>query len=111
MQLFDSTTIKNSRTDNGPDWWPQLEAARVGRFWMSAEGCDSFVKDDSKLHPQTSSLVNLGGALRDEAFPCPVQYEHCLLLNLLNGNKARVGRTTTSQIASASAASFLLLFA
>ena len=39
-----------------------------------------------------------------------MEHQHTLLLGLLVGTKRMLGRVTTSQIASASAASFFCLF-
>ena len=59
---------------------------------------------------QAENLVGLRRPRLDEALPRSVQRQHRLLLAVLDRTKRMFGRLTASQIASASAASFLLVF-
>lgn len=57
-----------------------------------------------------SDLIGLCRSRLNKALPCPMQRKNSLLFALLIGTKRMVGRLTASQMASASAASFLLVF-
>jgi len=63
----------------------------------------------TKLTEKPTDLVGLRRARPHKSLPYPVQGEYRLPLDILIGTKRIVGRPTASQMASASAASFLLV--
>jgi hypothetical protein len=66
--------------------------------------------DDAEFGQQAADLVGLRRARLDETLPRAVQRQHRLLFDaFLIGTKRIVGRVTASQMASASAASFLFV--
>jgi hypothetical protein len=64
--------------------------------------------DDAELGRMGTDRVDQRGVLTDEQLPRPVQHQHRLLVHCLDRHKRIVDLVTASQIASVSAASFLL---
>ena len=65
-------------------------------------------RDDAELRHVSSQGVDQHGALPNQQVAGPMQHQHGLLSASFTGTKRIDGRVTASQIASASAASFLL---
>jgi hypothetical protein len=73
-----------------------------------AAGAVILRRDDAELGHMRTQRVDQHRALPDQQWPSAMQHQHGLLLGVFTGTKRIDGRVTASQIASASAASFLL---
>jgi hypothetical protein len=65
---------------------------------------------DAEFAQEPANLITLGRACGNKSLPRSVQPQQRLLSTVLSATKRMLSRSTASQIASASRASFLLLF-
>ena len=72
-----------------------------------AEALGTLGGDETEFGEMTAQGIHRHRPLAHQQSPRPVEHQNGLLFRALNRNEAIVGRVTASQIASASAASFL----
>jgi hypothetical protein len=68
---------------------------------------DSLRRHQTEFGEMSAKRVRQHRSLPDEQIACPVQHQYRLLLGAVDRHEAMLGRCIASQIASASAASFL----
>ena len=97
------------------DFTQEIADDSVGPAGQLFEACQRFTahgggfegQHQPQLREQTPNAVERGGALFHESLAGAVHHELALLLDALVGHETHLGRVTASQIAAASAASFL----
>ena len=88
----------------------QLVAGILNQFWNARTNIvDALWNDDSEFGEKAPYLIALRRASLHESLLHSVKCENGLLLDIFDGTKRMFGRPTASQIASASAKSFLFV--